>query len=77
MLRQAAAIDNFPGYPVIRAWFPWQAVPFAVSQFRPDVAVVQCHKSVPLGKALEAQGIPIVVYLRNVNSMSSTAISPN
>src|SRR6186713_908800 len=23
VLRQGAAIDNFPGYPVIRAWFPW------------------------------------------------------
>lgn len=66
LLRQGAAIDHFPGYPVVRAWFPWEAVPFAVARQRPDVAVVQCHKSVPLGKALEAQGVPIVVYLRNV-----------
>jgi glycosyltransferase involved in cell wall biosynthesis len=64
--RQGAVIDRFPGYPVVRAWFPWEAVPFAVSRFAPDVAVVQCHKSVPLGKALEAAGVPVVIYLRNV-----------
>ncbi|CAN7512375.1 glycosyltransferase [Aminobacter sp. LjRoot7] len=63
---QRAVIDSFPGYPVVRAWFPWEAVGFAVQKLKPDVAVVQCHKSVPIGKALEAQGIPLVVYLRNV-----------
>ncbi|AMS39990.1 MULTISPECIES: glycosyltransferase [Aminobacter] len=63
---QRAVIDSFPGYPVVRAWFPWEAAGFAVEKLKPDVAVVQCHKSVPIGKALEAQGIPLVVYLRNV-----------
>ncbi|TIT54485.1 MAG: glycosyl transferase family 1, partial [Mesorhizobium sp.] len=38
----------------------------AVNRVKPDVAVVQCHKSVPLGKALQAKGVPLVVYLRNV-----------
>jgi glycosyltransferase involved in cell wall biosynthesis len=66
LLRQGAVIDHFPGYPVVRAWHPCEAVPFAVSRLAPDVAVVQCHKSVPLGKALEAAGVPLVVYLRNV-----------
>ena len=66
LLRQRAVIDSFPGYPVIRAWFPWEAAGFAVKKQRPDVAVVQCHQSVPLGKALQAEGVPLVVYLRNV-----------
>ncbi|MGC4025515.1 MAG: glycosyltransferase [Mesorhizobium sp.] len=66
LLRQPAVIDTFLGYPVTRAWFPWEAVSFAVKRTRPDVAVVQCHKSVPLGKALQAEGVPLVVYLRNV-----------
>ncbi|TIR96247.1 MAG: glycosyl transferase family 1, partial [Mesorhizobium sp.] len=66
LLGQRAVIDNFPGYPVVRAWFPWEAAAFAVKKLQPDVAVVQCHKSVPLGKALEAEGVPLVVYLRNV-----------
>jgi glycosyltransferase involved in cell wall biosynthesis len=63
---RGAVVDRYPGYPVVRAWFPWEAVPFAVSHLDPDVAVVQCHKSVPLGKALQAAGVPVVVYLRNV-----------
>ncbi|RWO10271.1 MAG: glycosyltransferase [Mesorhizobium sp.] len=66
LLRQRAVIDSFPGYPVVRAWFPWEAAGFAVEKLRPDVAVVQCHKSVPIGKALQAEGVPLVVYLRNV-----------
>ena len=66
LLGQRAVIDCFPGYPVVRAWFPWEAAAFAVKKLQPDVAVVQCHKSVPLGKALQAEGVPLVVYLRNV-----------
>ncbi|WP_376702171.1 glycosyltransferase [Mesorhizobium sp. ISC25] len=66
LLRQRAVIDSYPGYPVVRAWFPWEAAHFAVERLDPDVAVVQCHKSVPIGKALQALGVPLVVYLRNV-----------
>ncbi|TCU14801.1 glycosyltransferase [Rhizobium sullae] len=66
ILRQRAVIDHFPGYPVVRAWFPWEAATFAVERIKPDVAVVQCQRSVPIGKALQAQNVPLVVYLRNV-----------
>ncbi|ESZ63642.1 glycosyltransferase [Mesorhizobium sp. C120A] len=66
LLRQRAVIDNFPGYPVVRAWFPWEAADFAVKKLRPDVAVVQCHKSVPIGRELQRLGVPLTVYLRNV-----------
>ncbi|ORE91493.1 group 1 glycosyl transferase [Stappia sp. 22II-S9-Z10] len=59
--------DRTLGYPVMRAWFPWQeAAAAAVRQARPDVAVVQCHKAALVGEALQALGIPLVVYLRNV-----------
>jgi len=63
---ERGVMDHFPGYPVIRGWFPWEAAGVAVKKLQPDVAVVQCHKSVPIGKALEAYGVPLVVYLRNV-----------
>jgi len=66
LLGQRAAMDTFPGYPVVRAWYPWEAAEFAVQKTKPDVAVVQCHKSVPIGKALQIHNIPLVVYLRNV-----------
>ncbi|RAI03838.1 glycosyl transferase family 1 [Acuticoccus sediminis] len=59
--------DRTLGYPVMRAWFPWQeAAGAAVRQVRPDVAVVQCHKAALVGEALQRLGIPLVVYLRNV-----------
>ena len=61
-----AAEDDVAGYPVLRAWFPAEQVAHAVQRFRPDVGVVQCHGSVPLARALEAEGVPVVIYLRNV-----------
>lgn len=64
--RGNGAVDRALGYPVMRAWFPWEAAGDAVRTFRPDVAVVQCHKAVRVGKALQAHGVPLVVYLRNV-----------
>ena len=60
------ATDRTLGYPVMRAWFPWEAAEDVTRTFRPDVAVVQCHKAVKVGKALAAEGVPLVVYLRNV-----------
>jgi glycosyltransferase involved in cell wall biosynthesis len=32
----------------------------------PDVAVVQCHGSVPLAQAFRARRVPVILYLRNV-----------
>ena len=61
-----AARDAQPGYPVVRAWFPAEEAAFAVREIRPDVAVVQCQKSVPIGLALQREGVPLVVYFRNV-----------
>jgi glycosyltransferase involved in cell wall biosynthesis len=66
LLRQPAAVGKCSGYPVFRAWFPWEAAEFTVKKAKTDVAVVQCHKTVPIGKAFEACGVPLVVYLRNV-----------
>ena len=48
------ARDAFPGYPVYRAWFPAENARSVVEAFRPDVAVVQCQQSVPIGRELQA-----------------------
>ena len=78
VFRQGAAIDHFPGYPVVRAWFPWEAVPFAVSRLKPDVAVVQCHKSVPLGQSAGARPMFRSSSISGTsNSMSWAAICRN
>jgi glycosyltransferase involved in cell wall biosynthesis len=58
--------DRKLGYPVHRAWFPETQVGALLKTFRPDVAVVQCHRTVPIGLAFAAAGVPLVVYLRNV-----------
>lgn len=58
--------DRGAGYPVHRAWFPDRLVPAFVRAVGPDVAVVQCHGTLPLARAFAAEGVPLVIYLRNV-----------
>nr|WP_255720165.1 glycosyltransferase [Acuticoccus kalidii] len=66
MGRAPVATDHTLGYKVMRAWFPWDAAGHVVNAFKPDAALVQCHKAVRVGKALAAYDVPLVVYLRNV-----------
>ncbi len=54
------------GYPVYRAWYPAETVADVTRLTRPDVAVTQCHGSVELAAAFRRQGVPVVVYFRNV-----------
>lgn len=57
--------DTLPGHPVYRAWDPTDATE-VVRNFRPDVAVVQNGNTIPIAKSLEAHGVPVVLYFRNV-----------
>lgn len=66
-LQRAGTVrDLHHGYPVYRAWAPETAVPACVRQTGADVAVVQCHGTVPIATAFRAAGVPVVIYLRNV-----------
>ncbi|MGL5008668.1 MAG: glycosyltransferase [Paracoccaceae bacterium] len=58
--------DTAMGYPVHRAWVAAEQVRTLLQAVRPDVAVIQCHQTVPIGRAFAAAGVPLVVYLRNV-----------
>jgi glycosyltransferase involved in cell wall biosynthesis len=58
--------DRALGFPVYRAWSPAMAVPAFAARMRPDVAVVQCHDSVPIARAFREAGVPVVLYFRNV-----------
>jgi len=58
--------DTRSGYPVFRAWFPETCVTEFVDRVAPNVAVVQCHGTVPLAKAFRDMDVPVVIYLRNV-----------
>lgn len=64
--RSTVVQDRAPGYPIFRCWFPWECVEETTARFAPDVAVVQCHKTVPIAREFERHGVPVVVYLRNV-----------
>ncbi|MDC7676437.1 glycosyltransferase [Asticcacaulis machinosus] len=66
LTRRPWATDTGLGYDVRRAWKAWDAVPALVKDDRPDVAVVQCHNTVPIAAELQKQGVPLVVYFHNV-----------
>lgn len=57
--------DTQLGHAVYRAWDPTDASE-VVQKFRPDVAVVQNGSTIPIAKSLEAHGVPVVLYFRNV-----------
>lgn len=57
--------DTLPGHPVYRAW-DLTDTSEVVRKFRPDVAVVQNGSTIPIAKDLEAHGIPLLLYFRNV-----------
>lgn len=58
--------DSSNGYRVYRGWNPQGLVGDVTTEFKPDVAIVQCRNTVPLGREFAARGIPVVAYLRNV-----------
>ncbi|MBF9033140.1 glycosyltransferase [Rhodobacterales bacterium HKCCE2091] len=64
--RSRAVADTRMGYRVFRAWHPDSAVADFCAAVRPGVAVVQCHGSVPIARSFRAEGVPVVLYFRNV-----------
>ncbi len=62
------SIDRTLGYEVMRSWDPGDSacVLAAVARFKPDVVVVQTMQSARIGAAFAALGVPVVLYLRNV-----------
>lgn len=62
------SIDRTQGYEVMRTWEPLEAprIAAAMQRFRPDVVVVQTRRSAALGHEFAKLGVPIVLYLRNV-----------
>ena len=62
------SVDNSLGYEVMRTWNPLESqhVRAAVDRFAPDVVVVQTRHSAKLGQEFARLGLPVVLYLRNV-----------
>lgn len=57
--------DRALGYPVFRAWDICDPAE-VVRRFRPDVAVIQHGRSVPMALALHRLGVPVIFYFHNV-----------
>jgi glycosyltransferase involved in cell wall biosynthesis len=58
--------DRMLGYPVYRAWDVLGAIDSLVTDFSPDVALIQNWSPVRIGEALMKRDVPVAVYLRNV-----------
>lgn len=63
---QLAPRDRVLGYDTYRAWFPDQAMAEVVRRVRPQVAVLPTWHAVPMAQPLQALGVPVVMYLRDV-----------
>ncbi|MEL7213958.1 MAG: glycosyltransferase [Pseudomonadota bacterium] len=62
------SIDHSQGYEVMRTWEPHDParIKAAVDHFRPDIVVVQTRRSASLGQQFARLGLPVLLYLRNV-----------
>ncbi|MES0864703.1 glycosyltransferase [Ruegeria sp. SCPT10] len=62
------SIDQRQGYEVMRTWEPTDPhrIAAAVQHFRPDAVVIQTRHSAQLGHEFAKLGLPVVLYLRNV-----------
>lgn len=66
LTRKRYSHELYNGYSVFRAWDVLAQAGKIVNHYKPDVVVVQHNNTVPLSLCFEAMGIPVVVYLRNV-----------
>jgi glycosyltransferase involved in cell wall biosynthesis len=58
--------DTGLGYPIWRAWFPWEAVTYVAGNERPDLIVVLAVRSVRMALAARSTGRPILMQLQDV-----------
>lgn len=61
-------LDGQLGYPVYRSWFPQLQITEICHDFRADVVLLQSGLPVALANALAPTGIPVVIYIRNVET---------
>lgn len=67
LFRMAAPSDRKLGYETFRTWFPHRVVQDPIiPRTRPDVAVLSTWHCIPVAKAFERAGVPVVIYLRDV-----------
>jgi len=60
-----AAKDNALGYPVWRAWFPWEAVAEVAKCEKPDVIVVMAMRQVRMALAARPLDVPLLMQIQD------------
>jgi glycosyltransferase involved in cell wall biosynthesis len=66
LLRHKAARDTVVGYPVWRAWFPWESLAWVADRIKPDLVVVLARQPVRMALAAKRAGIPVLMMLQDV-----------
>ena len=66
LLGRKAIGDTSQGYSVYRSWFAWEGAEEVAHAARPDVVVAQSGQILRVAKAFAATGVPLVIYLHNV-----------
>ena len=66
LLGRTAIADRSQGYPVYRSWFAWEGTAETARAMRSDVVVAQSGDILRVAKAFRALGVPVVLYLHNV-----------
>jgi peptidoglycan/xylan/chitin deacetylase (PgdA/CDA1 family)/glycosyltransferase involved in cell wall biosynthesis len=66
IFRRAVSRDSVLGYPVWRAYSPWENVAYVAKNERPDLIVVMAVESVRMALAAQRTKIPILMQLQDV-----------
>ena len=74
-LGRAFHVDQRLGYPVIRTWFPWNAVGSIAAYAKPDIVIAQSGFPARLSEAFRSIGIPTVIHLHNVEADDLVGVS--
>ncbi|MEN7536253.1 glycosyltransferase [Aurantiacibacter flavus] len=61
-----AVTDNNQGYPIYRSWFPHETAAEVAKHFRPDVVIVQAHKTGLVAQAFHRLNLPILFSFQDV-----------
>ena len=63
ILGRKVSRDTVMGYPVWRAWYPWEEIEYVVEKEQPDVIVALSGQFVRMGLAAQQTNIPVILRI--------------
>ena len=66
-LQKAFSRDLVAGYPTYRRWDVLGSIDTILKEVSPDLAIVQIGQTVVLAQAIVQRGVPVLMYLHNVD----------